>query len=239
MKKYHPHLAFLLTAFLVVGCSQQAPEDTLAMSYTDGSSVTCTAYGDRKDLNNQLIVSGYNCPLACPDGSTVSFDMAHDGLPSGQKFSKEELQAKYCTAGAAATLIVSITPAPTPTETPSGPAPAPAVAAPLLTGQVTTCDLYSRYINFRLAEGAPVVSGDEVVLTMGGTPLKCTVPPSNKTILSCLLPAGIDFPAQVSIAIGGSVADQFSYNGEECYYVEPTNTNAPTSQPAPTPTSTP
>ena len=234
MKKY-PRLILVFTAILVFMC-RQSTTGTQPMGYIGGSGVSCKAFNEYGSMFT-VTASGYTCPLTCQDGSIVEFDVPND-FPFNISYSKADLQSKYCAAGIVSTPTATLEPAPTSTETPISAAPVPPVAAPLLTGKVTTCDLESRYINFRLVEGAPVVSGDEVVLTMNGTPLKCSVPPSNKSVLSCLLPAGVQFPVQVSIAIGDSVANQFSYNGEECFYVEPTNTGVPTSLPAVTPTPT-
>ena len=236
MKKY-PRLILLFTSILVFMCRCNFPDDNRAIVYSDGSYANCRGYKDYDAKDGNLVTtSGYACPLACPDGSTVSFDML-GGPAFGQKYPKEELQAKYCAAGSAAAPSATATQ----TETPIVAAPLPPAAAPLLTGQVTTCDLESRYINFRFVDGAPEVSGDAIVLTMNGTQLNCTVPPSNKTILSCSLPPGITFPTDVKVAIGDSVTNQFSYNGDECFYVEPTGTPKPDateSGPAATPTPT-
>jgi hypothetical protein len=60
---------------------------------------------------------------------------------------------------------------------------------------------------------------------------------SNTTILTCSLPAGVTFPADVSVALNGSIVNHFTYSGDVCFYVAPTPTKRPeVTKPSPTPT---
>ncbi len=231
MKKY-PRLILLFTAILVFMCRCNFPDDKKTIVYSDNTYDGCTGFTDI-DLQSTADKSGYTCFLTCPDGSTVSYDIFSTPV-FGQKLQKGELQAKYCKAGAAATATVTATL----TQTPVGPAPVGGTS-PLLSGNVTACSLKDGYINFRLVDNAPAITGSELLVTINGVKVNCTVPPNNLTILSCTLPAGITFPTDVKVAIGDSVANQFSYNGDECLYVEPTNTPKPDAPSAPAATPTP
>lgn len=135
-----------------------------------------------------------------------------------------------------ATATPTVTPPPTQTAT-STETPLPAgvnqpVAAPLLTGNVTGCSLSDGYINFQLVKDAPPVNWSDVRVAMNGTQVNCSVPSNNSTVLSCALPSGVTFPVKVSVEVGGTVANEFNYDGAACLYTAPTNTPGNENPPA-------
>jgi hypothetical protein len=226
MKLRRLQLLFLLTPLLVMVCSSGA----MILHFTDGSGVVC----DPLDWNNEM----YSCEIPCPSGThTVTLRQWPDSSTQNHDL------ASFCpNMPRAATAVSTATVPPTATSIPTQTAttaaqPTLQAIAPLLTGDVTACSLNAGFINFTLAAGAPDLTGDQVTVAINGTQVRCTLPLSNQTVLSCALPDGVTFPAQVSVAQGGQTADQFSYSGAACFYAAPTNTprnpgnSGPTSTP--------
>ena len=111
-------------------------------------------------------------------------------------------------ATATPTLVPTATSTPTkrPTATP----------APYLSGDVTTCNLTDRYINFPIDPNAADISGLDFEVTIGGVPSTCNVPSSNTNILSCTFSQGQTFPAQVIVSVDGFITNDFTFDGGIC-----------------------
>ena len=202
----------------------------------------CTSYTDFATGSDNGMVHGETCRIPCPDGSTQKVDM-HD-VPSPQflnSHTTSEIQAMYCPGLAAATSTVTSTPTVTATTT-STPTKRPtATPAPYLSGDVTTCNLTDRYINFPIDPNAADISGLDFEVTIGGVPSTCIIPSSNASILSCTFPQGQTFPAQIIVNVDGFITNDFTFDGGICITnpIPPSNDNTDDNDDEPTPTEPP
>ena len=213
----HPRFALLFTALLVIFC--RGPQ-TSASWLGPG----CTVYNNYLQ-NGELFGRNdqYNCPIPCPDGSTVTGEGQE-----GDKYADVQADGlKKCSAPAA-------TATPTATTTPEDPTSTPTATAtpqPLLSGEVKACNLTDHYINFSLASGAVQPVGQTLEVTWNAQPVQCEVPSTNKNILSCILPQTQTFPAQISISIDGHLTDRFTYDGSDCIKSVPAKKEDPPQNP--------
>jgi hypothetical protein len=205
LKKRNAPLALLFAALVTVMCRCDAtPDINREFEQTQGDPVYCRAqdymfeYGDFSGWETK-------CSLKCPDGSVQFIMITGPKVPSIIK------TEDYC-GTASALPIPTATVAPTATE----PGPEPATSAPLLSGDVTACSMKDGFINFKLVDADPGFSGSDVYLTINGTQVSCTVAGDNKDVLSCALPPGVTFPAQIHAAVGDASTDDFVHNGEGC-----------------------
>ena len=217
---------FVFSAFLLTMCREYAaPVSTL-----DGLSCrTYTAYF-QDGLNSS---KGFECTYTCPDGTVVGpFNFESDPSLSA---TKGDMDRMFCGIAPATltptepavqlspTPTLSSTPAVTPTLVESLTAQASPTAeipltaqAPLLTGRVTMCDTGADLISFRFVEPPPDLTGKILTAQIGEQESICDVNPTNPSLLTCTLPAGVTFPASVVISLDGTVVNDFAYDGIGC-----------------------
>lgn len=109
-----------------------------------------------------------------------------------------------------ATSTPTASPAPTQTSMPT------ATPAALLNGEVSACNKKDGFINFKLATISPLVNESDIFLTINGTQVSCKFAGNDNSLLSCPLPAGVTFPAQIHVAQGSTTVNDFSYDGAGC-----------------------
>ena len=172
-------------------------------------------------LSCQGSAASMECYYTCPE-ETVG-PLRFDGDPS-LSLSKGDFDRRYCEAAPEVTSTVppaSPSPSPSPTIPSTEEASATAVVPvtsqdPFLSETISMCDLGGKLINFRLL--APVedlmVEGLEVQLADQES--TCYVNPTNPSLLTCILPNDIGFPAHVLVSLNGTVVHDFMYSGVGC-----------------------
>ncbi|MBN8583147.1 MAG: hypothetical protein J0L96_20955, partial [Anaerolineae bacterium] len=222
--KRFPTLFFVFTAFWITFCRCSLDGGVpVLISFEDGTSMKCREFIDYRTVGGNSTT--YDCALPCPDGSTVPFTefSSSELLQAVAEDSKvsttvlQNLQKQYCTAESLSKATATVTAAPTQTSTPTA-------LPPVLTGEVTACNVPDRYINLRLAQPIFDFSTAIVTININGVSSECVVPSDNPTVLSCTLPQPITFPINIAILINGSPASSFSFEGSYCGYRDP---NAP------------
>jgi len=190
--------------------------------------------------------NGATCSYMCPDGTVRDSDITGDLTSSSPLYSasKADLDARFC--GVAEALPATPTqvtptqapPSETPTSAPSptlaasptsGPSPTawafptvertPALEAqsPLLTGKVTMCDIGTdRLISFRTVQPPPDLTAKTLMVRIAEQETTCTVNPTNPSLLTCAIPAGVTFPAAVVVSLDDAVVNDFIYDGLGC-----------------------
>ena len=196
----------LLLSILFVGVAALLVECTTTSDapakYQNG--LTCQSYTN--NFNQGLTVTkGSDCSFKCPDGRLLS-------LPNAVvSQSKEELNFLFCGA-----------PMPTPSPRPGGPVAGPIdvlptpTPAPLLTGEVSSCFLNTRVINFQFVQPPPDLTGKKLSVLIQGQPSQCYVPLGFPGSLSCKLPPNTSFPTGIVVTLDNVVVDSFAYNGTVC-----------------------
>jgi hypothetical protein len=176
------------------------------------------------------------CSYTCPGGTIVG-PIAFDSDPS-LSLSKGELDRRYCDAAPQATstrLPASATPTEFATSSPTIAATATVGVLvtdqePLLSETVSMCDLGGKLINFRIVEPAPEFTEESLKIQIAEQDSTCYVNQTNPSLLTCLLPNEISFPAHVVVSLDGVVVNDFLYSGVGCAIVT-TPTSRPRSYP--------
>jgi hypothetical protein len=191
--------------------------------------------GDKYNVYTREV--GRACAYACPDGTVkeVKLTSANSSLATS---SKEELNAELCgevvpsptameslltefpistgspTLAATRTARVSTTAA----STLSTQIPAATIAAggPLLAGTVSMCDLGGKLINFRIAQPPRDITGMTLEVLIEGQESFCYVNRTNPALMTCTIPVGVSFPANIVVSLNGTVVDDFVYSGLGC-----------------------
>jgi hypothetical protein len=208
IKKRNINILLLFAAMVTVMCRCYVPYSRHTIIYSDHSLVDCRNFRESAS-NGTPAASGMTCPLICPDGSEVEYDL-YDG--GNGTYSKEELQAQYCTIEATAT----VPPPATATVTATVSSAAKAAPQPVLDGKVSACDRTQGFINFGLASTAGDLTGKKLVVSLNGVEVKCAVAGSNNQLLGCSLPASITFPVPVKVTLDGTVVNEFTHDGSGC-----------------------
>jgi hypothetical protein len=220
MKKYS-RLILVLALFLV-GCVTQYKNK--AFNWAGHSCVFTGEYDAPGFFSTASYPPEYNGTFRCtnPDGSNLT--CPNTGQPAERvEFTarvtyprditeKNFLSSIGCSATAAATSTPTASPQPIATFTPMP----TATPAALLSGEVSACSTKDGFINFKLATVSPLVNESDVILTINGTQVSCTFAGSDNSLLSCPLPAGLAFPAQIVVNIGTSPVNDFVYDGGGC-----------------------
>jgi hypothetical protein len=207
--KRRPQLALIVTALLVMCCNTSLRE---AAWFGPG----CKAYNTYLE-GDMISDDKFRCPITCPDGSIVMGDSKLDDNYTTLK--TRALMTCSAPASELATPTLTATAAPGATSTPT----ASATPAPYLSGEVLACDLIDHYINFAFEPNPAGVVVSDFDVTIADQPVKCEIPSSNKKVLSCILPQGQTFPAQVTVHVDGYLIDTFSYDGSGCARPGPGN----------------
>ena len=92
------------------------------------------------------------------------------------------------------------------------------------------CDLGGKLINFRIVASAPEFTEENLGVEIAEQESACYVNQTNPSLLTCLLPNEISFPAQVVVRLNGVISNDFLYSGVGCSILT-TPTSRPRSYP--------
>jgi hypothetical protein len=217
-------LVVVFSALLITMCRQYAAP----VSTIDGMS--CRAY-TAYFVQGLGTSKGLECYYTCPDEVVGPLNFEID--PALQA-TKGDLDRTYCgiapqwTATAVSTGMV-LTPTVLPTSTtspiptasatsPASPTAEPELTSPatLLTGQVTMCDTGAALISFRMIEPPPDLTGKTLTAQIGEQEGDCYINPTNTSLITCTLPAGVTFPARVVVRLDGPAVNDFTFDGLGC-----------------------
>jgi hypothetical protein len=180
---------------------------------------------------------GLECYYACPDKTIGPLDFQID---PALNYTEGDMDRLYCgiepqptpTAASASpspTVVVSPTLAVSPTLEISATAEIISTAStPLLTGKVTMCDTGTNLISFRITEPPPDLTGKTLTAQIADQDSSCYVNPTNPSVMTCTIPAGVIFPSQVVLRVDGVVVNDFVYDGLGCVQI---TTPMPTTTP--------
>jgi hypothetical protein len=224
MKKYrYSRLIFLFTALITVMCQCQMTNRDQKIAGHD-----CKFTGSY-DTDTSLHDGTFDCKnpdgsmLTCPyTGQPVTNSKISLHNESSGRMSDEQFWARLGCSPASAS---SSTPIPTATAQPTATStlvPTATLVTALLSGDVSACDLTSGFINFRLATISPLVNESDIALTINGSQVSCSFAGSDNSLLSCPLPTGVTFPAQIDVKVANASTDNFSYDGASCVRSAPT-----------------
>jgi hypothetical protein len=230
----------LVSTLLLTMCKNYANEST---TYANGLS--CQNYtdyrffewGDEK-YNFYLREEGADCSHTCPNGTVKEYNIP--GTTSSlYSSSKEDLEAQFCGVASQATCeqslataspTVSPVPSPTPISSPTRAVTATVAltSAPVFTGNVSMCDLGSRLINFRLVQPPPDLTGKTLEVEIAEQESTCYVNPTNPSLMTCMMPIEVTFPAGILVRLDGALVNEFVYSGLGCSILAmPTQTPRP------------
>ncbi len=241
-RKIKLFLAFSALLLTVCKCYQGEPN-----TYTNGLS--CERYTDHRvfewggeKYHFYIREKGAECSYICPDGTVKQSDIPGEFSGSSPLYSasKADLDSQFCGIASQLTpteppVSTSPTPSMTPTPVASPTAQASATAeisptaqSPLLTGQVTMCDTGANLISFRIVEPPPDLTGKTLTVLISELESICAVNPANPSLLTCIIPAAVTFPASVIVSLDGAVVNDFTYDGSGCAEI---STPMPTTTP--------
>jgi len=182
---------------------------------------------------------GLECYYACPDKTIGPLDFQ---LDPALLYTEGDMDRLYCgidlqptptpalaststspTAVASPTLVSSPT-----TEISAAAELTPTAPAPLLTGKVTMCDTGMNLISFRTIEPPPDLTGKSLTAQIADQDSSCYINPTNLSLMTCTIPAGVIFPAHVVVSVDGLIVDDFVYDGLGCAQI---TTPMPTTTP--------
>ena len=246
-------LFLLFSAFLLTMCKNYTNEPS---TYRNGLS--CRNYINYRffewrgeKYNFYVSEEGADCSYVCPDGRTKQTNIS-GSVSQLYAASVEELDAQFCgvpipptptaleplltafpvstgtpTATPASTLIATATTRISPT------AMLPSVTeAPVLAGTVSMCDLGGKLINFRILATAPDLTGKTLNVQIAEQESTCYVNPTNPSLLTCIIPNDISFPARIVVTLDGALVNDFEYSGLGCTVLTtPTPAKPPRSYP--------
>jgi hypothetical protein len=162
------------------------------------------------------------CYYRCPDGTGRQPEIEEEFTTSSPLYnaSREELDARFCQGLAQTTLTpmtatVSLPPSETATSSPT-PEIALTGQSPLLSGDVTMCDIAVNLINFRMIKPVRGLTVEGLDVQIGDQPTSCSVNPTNPSLLTCNIPASVAFPARVLVRLNGAVVNDFVFDGVGC-----------------------
>jgi hypothetical protein len=95
-------------------------------------------------------------------------------------------------------------------------ATSPLPGQPILTGQVTMCDLGASLINFRMIEPVPDLTQKTLTAQIADIETACFVNPTNPSLLTCKVPPQVTFPTKVTVNLDGAIVNDFSFEGIGC-----------------------
>lgn len=180
---------------------------------------------------------GLECYYACPDKTIGPLDFSVD---PALNYTKGDMDRLYCGIEAQpAPTVSSPSASPTPMMSPTvvlSPtlevSPTAEItltsAAPLLTGKVTMCDTGTSLMSFRLIEPPPDLTGRTLTAQIADQDSRCSINPTNPSLMTCTIPPGVTFPAQVVVSVDGVIVNDFMYDGLGCAQI---STPMPTTTP--------
>ena len=221
-------IVFTISALLLTMCTFYDQEGTI-ISPNGLTCQTFTKVGSQQDgqSRSSMLNQGARCSYQCPDGKFTEFEIPEGFSTSSRLYSssKEELNSQLCstilqpTSPALMSPTSTLFPTASPTEQDSF---APTIETPrevqqpVLTGEVTMCDLAVDLINFRMVEPVPDLSGKDLSVEIAGQHRFCTVNQVNTSLLTCTLPAVMTFPLRVVVRLNGAVVNDFTFDGLGC-----------------------
>lgn len=219
-------LFLLLTAFSTLVCRcgfDRGSPVTLLLA--DGNTLECREfYESNPTWQTIFYFYSYDCSIPCPDGSLVpakemrlpNIEGKYNGVDIVD-LDLATLQGQHCPAP---TEVPAETETPTPTPLAST-GNVQVTSAPFLTGKITACNYKAGFINFERADAAQEYSPESVQVVFNQQSTQCSVPDSNRGVLSCGLPAGVRFPLNVQVNVEGVSVNDFSFDGSFCGYKDP------------------
>jgi hypothetical protein len=214
-------LFVVISCFLLTMCRRY--EEGAPLLTLDGLSCrNYTAYFEHGLRSSD----GLECYYACPDKTVVGpLDFQDD---PARTYTEGDMDRRYCgikpeftptvaSISPSATIVASPTLASSPTIEVSLPTEVtPTASAPLLTGKVTMCDMGTNLISFRLVEPVPNVAGKTLTVQIADQESSCSMNPTNPSLMTCTIPAGVTFPARVVVSVDTVVVNDFMYDGLGC-----------------------
>jgi hypothetical protein len=195
---------------------------------------------NRTDFNSVAGQQSASCYYQCPDGTIRRPELDEEFTVSSPLYNapKNEVDAEFCQGAVQPTAtqgLATEVPTDEPTEPPTE-APATATAVPpteeavasptatlvvqnqvpLLSGEVTMCDVAADLVNFRMIEPVPELEGKDLEAEIADLPSNCFVNQVNTSLLTCTLPPAVTFPARVLISLDGATVNDFMYDGQGC-----------------------
>ena len=239
-------LFLLFSACLLTMCTNSPAEP---VTYANGLS--CVSVSEEE----------VNCSYTCSDGTVREVNVSGTDF-SLDSSSKDELDAELCsivvpTATAMASLLTAfpvssasskpvatitsrVSPTPGSTlsaqvsPTAGGVVTLPAPVA-LLSGTVSMCDLGGKLINFRMTQPVQDIAGRNLKVQLDERESTCYLNPTNRSLLTCTIPIGVSFPANIVVRLEERVVNEFVYSGFGCAVITtPTPAPRPTHEPEPT-----
>jgi hypothetical protein len=192
-----------------------------------------TAYFEHGQISSE----GLECYYACPDKTVGPLDFQLDPALS---YTKGDMDRLYCGLEPQLTPTVpAASISPTPIASPTGvlsptviisstPEITGTAPASLLTGKVTMCDTGTNLISFRVAQPAPDLTGKTLTAQIADQDSRCYINPTNLSVMTCTIPAGVVFPARVVVSVDGVLVNDFVYDGLGCTQI---TTPLPTTTP--------
>jgi hypothetical protein len=142
-------------------------------------------------------------------GSFTSHDEIYPKKDGLERIFVDTKHTANATANVTVTVDLSVPTATTvPTMTPTMP-------SPILTGEVTYCDVATFTMNLRF-DHSFVPSNFNHQVTINGEPMACKVNGSNSSLLLCSYPSSIVFPANIKVSINDIVVNDFMFDGAVC-----------------------
>lgn len=219
-------IILLLSAVLLTMCKNYVNE---SITYRNGLS--CRNYVDYRFFESNgnedrfyVTEEGADCTYTCPNGTTQETAISGSVSPL-YAASSDELDVQFCGAAPAPTSTPTPAESATPGRPSRTPTSSPTVAAsltavvtakPLLAETVSMCDLGGKLINFRLLASLPEPTAEDLDVQIDGQDSMCYVNPTNPSLLTCMLPNDISFPARVLVSLDGAVVNDFVYSGTGC-----------------------
>jgi len=227
--KKHPGLILILSALMVTVCRcSLTPGNPVTMKFTNGKSAQCMQFSEYTGTmqNNRFnTVNSYDCNIPCPDGSTVMVKLEGEAtdkkITSNGKFDLAALQKQYCTKKSVQSEVTA-TAIPPLITIPNTATPV-LTDLPLLTEEVTACDLKLGYVNFRMVKSPPNLVDKTLVIAINNTEVNCTVPSNNQSIYSCILPNKMNFPANITVKLDDTEVNNFAVSSNLCRADAPKN----------------
>lgn len=224
-KKYN--WLIVLSALLLTMC-----RGFVSQPVTYANGLSCRNYEGMGDE------AGADCTYTCPDGTVKEVNIP-DTISPLYGASQDELNAQFCgielqstptepaatssptsapstTEAASPTTEASATAEVSPTLEVTGTAEIPVTNQDVLTGRVTMCDISGQLISFRLVQPPPDLTGKTVTAQIAGQDSTCYVNPTNLSLLTCTLPSGVTFPADIAVSMDGAVVSEFTFDGIGC-----------------------
>jgi hypothetical protein len=136
-------------------------------------------------------------------------------ITSNGKFDLAALQKQYCTKKSVQSEVTA-TAIPPLITIPNTATPVLIIDSPLLTEEVTACDVKAGFANFRIVKSPPELTDKTLVIAINNTEVNCVIPPNNQTVYSCILPNKMNFPANIIVKLNETEVNNFAVSSSMC-----------------------